>query len=645
MQFLSPSSGDSDRSCDRLATRPTRPAPQRTFRQSAECIEERWRVHCGDVNSLLRFQTMIDRRSHPGLAGRLRPLATAALLVPFLAGPVRGVDPASNLPRTNGPRLEEHLGRATDGSRLLARLAPGAELPPDLRRNARPLGGRWWRIPVDDSFPQRATLSRLRSSLLAQPAVELVEADVLLHLGGSPLAAAAADVPAPLVANDPRFVEQWHHRAIGAETAWLRATGEGVVVAVIDSGVTPANFGVNGADGFCHPLAGEYDAVTDSEGCNAGADILGHGTFVASVVAECAGNGVGGVGLAPGAQILAIRACTADYECASSDVAAGIDWAVAHGARVINLSLGMACGDEDWPACSTAVENDAIAQAVAAGVSIVAIAGNGGEDHAGFPANHPDVIGVGGLNALLLKTSYSSWGSALSVTAPAGEPGVDQDGDGFEDQILEETLKRVCGAGSGFAYCRWSGTSFAAPHVVAALALLLEAHPGASPDQLRRAIEESALDRGAPGFDPVYAHGAVQAAAALEQLDAIVADEGEGCVPAPHRLCLEDGRFSAEVHWRDYAAVEGDGMAVPMTDDAGLFWFFDAANLEMLVKMVDGCSFNQRFWVYAAATTDVEYELTVTDTVNGLSKSYRNELGAPSPAFTDSSAFACDPLP
>ncbi|MEZ5312634.1 MAG: hypothetical protein R2862_02755 [Thermoanaerobaculia bacterium] len=60
--------------------------------------------------------------------------------------------------------------------------------------------------------------------------------------------------------------------------------------------VTPANFGVNGADGFyCHPLAGEYDAVTDGEGCNAGADILGHGTFVASVASwRSAGSGVGG---------------------------------------------------------------------------------------------------------------------------------------------------------------------------------------------------------------------------------------------------------------------------------------------------------------------------------------------------------------
>ncbi|MEZ5312636.1 MAG: hypothetical protein R2862_02765 [Thermoanaerobaculia bacterium] len=69
------------------------------------------------------------------------------MLVPFLAGPVRGVDPASSLPHGQlRGSVEEHLGRATDGSRLLARLAPGASFPPDLRRNTRPLGGRWWRI-------------------------------------------------------------------------------------------------------------------------------------------------------------------------------------------------------------------------------------------------------------------------------------------------------------------------------------------------------------------------------------------------------------------------------------------------------------------------------------------------------------------
>lgn len=514
------------------------------------------------------------------------------------------------------------------------KLADGAPVPPALA-GARHLFGGWWRLEASGS--RAAGAADLLEALAAAPGVLRVERDRTYRLDLAPAATGrtAGAGPAP---NDPLFVAQWHHHRAQAESAWQRASGDGVRVAVVDSGVSPG-----GTDGFCFALAGEYDAVRDEEGPGEASDLIGHGTFVASVVAECTGNGIGAAGLAPGARILAIRACTADGECASSDVATGIDWATSHGARVVNLSLGMPCGDAEWPACSTAIENEAIARAAAAGVTIVANAGNGAEDHLGFPANHPEVIGVGGLDALERKTSYSSWGSALSVTAPAGEPGADDDGDGYEDQVLQETLRRVCGSGTGFDYCLWSGTSFAAPHVAAAVALLLEEHPDATRAQLRRALEESAADRGAPGFDPLYGHGALRAAAALERLDEIVAAESGDCVASPTILCLGGSRFAAEVEWADYEGGSGPGMSYPLTSDSGLFWFFVPANLEMLVKVVDGCDFNGFHWVYAAATTDVAYELTVTDTTSGESKTFRNTLGTASPAFTDSAAFPCAP--
>ncbi|MEO7795065.1 MAG: S8 family serine peptidase [Thermoanaerobaculia bacterium] len=525
--------------------------------------------------------------------------------------------------------------------RVLVRVAPGRSLPAALSApGARHLFENWWRIPVASG----ETAVALRASLESSAAFDRVESDVVQHLafgGADLLSEPPPSTPrsAELISNDPLLVQQWHHRAIGAEAAWLRSTGEGVVVAVIDSGVKSG-----GNDGFCRPLAGEYDAVLDVEGPGVAVDHLGHGTFVAGVVAECTGNGTGGAGLAPGASILAIRGCTDDSECTSSEVAAAIDWATTHGARIINLSLGMACGSTDWPECSTAVENDAIARAVDAGVVVVAIAGNGHEDHLGFPANHPEVIGVGGVEARLLKTSYSSWGTALSVMAPAGEPIVDTDGDGFDDQILQETLRRVCVplVTSGFAYCRWSGTSFAAPHVAAAVALLLEEHPDATRQQVRQALEESALDRGAPGFDALYGHGVVQADRALGRLDEIVAAGGEGCVATPQRLCLLQDRFAVEVTWTNYQGISGTGTVHPLTTDSGLFWFFAPANLEMLVKMVDGCSFNGHTWVYAAATTDVEYHLRVTESASGAFRTFDNTLGTASPAFTSIDAFPCD---
>ncbi|MCP4654899.1 MAG: hypothetical protein GY856_05705, partial [bacterium] len=75
-------------------------------------------------------------------------------------------------------------------------------------------------------------------------------------------------------------------------------------------------------------------------------------------------------------------------------------------------------------------------------------------------------------------------------------------------------------------------------------------------------------------------------------------------------------------------------------DDSGILWFFDADNWEMLVKVLDGCALNRRFWVFAAATTNVEYTLRVTDTVSGTVKTYFNPLGNAAAAITDAGAFA-----
>jgi hypothetical protein len=116
-----------------------------------------------------------------------------------------------------------------------------------------------------------------------------------------------------------------------------------------------------------------------------------------------------------------------------------------------------------------------------------------------------------------------------------------------------------------------------------------------------------------------------------------------GCTPGPTTLCLEGGRFRATVRWRDFLGGTGDGHAQPITTDSGLFWFFAPTNLEMLIKVLDGCGVNGHHWVYAAATTDVEYTLTVTDTRSGAEKLYLNALGIASPAITDSSAFATCP--
>ena len=99
------------------------------------------------------------------------------------------------------------------------------------------------------------------------------------------------------------------------------------------------------------------------------------------------------------------------------------------------------------------------------------------------------------------------------------------------------------------------------------------------------------------------------------------------CQPAPRRLCLNGGRFAVEVAWRDFQDRTGTGTAVPLTADTGTFWFFDAANVELVVKVLDGRPLNGRFWLFYGALSNVEYTLTVTDTETGAMRTYRNPSG------------------
>ncbi len=116
------------------------------------------------------------------------------------------------------------------------------------------------------------------------------------------------------------------------------------------------------------------------------------------------------------------------------------------------------------------------------------------------------------------------------------------------------------------------------------------------------------------------------------------------CFSNPVQRCLNQSRFEVEVEWRDFAGDTGLGRAVSHgSADSGLFWFFTPENWEMLVKVLDGCGINGYHWVFAGATTNVEYTLRVTDTETGQVREYFNPLGRSAPAITDTSAFATCP--
>ena len=116
------------------------------------------------------------------------------------------------------------------------------------------------------------------------------------------------------------------------------------------------------------------------------------------------------------------------------------------------------------------------------------------------------------------------------------------------------------------------------------------------------------------------------------------------CVSGTNTLCLNHDRFRVEVEWLDFDGNTGPGTVAPCgADDSGILWFFSPDNWEILVKILDGCGFNNNYWVFFAATTNVGYTLTVSDTQTGLQKTYTNPLGVASPAVTDTSAFATCP--
>ena len=112
------------------------------------------------------------------------------------------------------------------------------------------------------------------------------------------------------------------------------------------------------------------------------------------------------------------------------------------------------------------------------------------------------------------------------------------------------------------------------------------------------------------------------------------------CIATASSLCLGNGRFRVTADWKAGDGSTGHGHGVGLTPNSGYFWFFEAANVEMIVKVLDGCEANQHDWVFAAGLTNVEVTTTVTDIFSGLSKTYTNTQGTPFAPVQDTTAFA-----
>ncbi len=151
----------------------------------------------------------------------------------------------------------------------------------------------------------------------------------------------------------------------------------------------------------------------------------------------------------------------------------------------------------------------------------------------------------------------------------------------------------------------------------------------------------------APGFYEVTltaSDGTVESTATLTFLVEAASTAGT-CVADERTRCLRSSRYAVAVDWRNASGSGAAAVVRSGTDDSGVFQFFGPTNWEVLVKVLDGCEANGHFWVFAASTTDLGYEIAVTDTVTAEVRTYRNEPGQPAPAITDVTAFpnACTP--
>lgn len=304
-----------------------------------------------------------------------------------------------------------------------------------------------------------------------------------------PRSAASIDV------DDPYRSLQWNMDMLNIEAAWEHATGAGITIAVLDTGVatggedTPVNY-VAGYD-F---IGDDWDPTDENE----------HGTHVAGTIAQATGNGRGVVGVAPEATVMGVRVLDARGGGSAYGIAEGIQWAADNGAQVINLSLGSAY--------STGVEQDAIDHALSMGAVVVAASGNEYRNSVGYPAAYSDVIAVGAVQYDGSVAPYSNGGSQLDVVAPGGNTGVDQNGDGYADGVLQETL-----SGESMAYRFFDGTSMATPHVAGIAGLLLER--GAAPGEVEEILASTAIDLEGAGHSTRSGWGLVDVMAALEAVD------------------------------------------------------------------------------------------------------------------------------
>lgn len=346
-----------------------------------------------------------------------------------------------------------------------------------------------------------AESKQLMEAILQDPNVLSVEPDVRMT--------------PRFVPNDSLYAQQWHYKngvgGINLEPAWDITRGDGVVVAVIDTGITPhTEFAGQLVPGY--DFIGDLDTAIDGDGRDADpndpgdwhdgeCNIFGipedsswHGTHVAGTIAALTNNGAGVAGVAPNAKVQPVRALG---KCGGflSDIIDGITWssggtvagvpANANPAEVINMSLG------GGGSCGVALQS-AIDAAVGRGTTVVVAAGNSGGDAAAEqPASCNNVVTVSAVGPTGALADYSNFGEKVDVAAPGGTG----ESPAADNVLSTLNLGTTDQAGEGYAW--YAGTSMASPHVAGVVALIQSASATPkTPAQVEKILRNTAYANG-----------------------------------------------------------------------------------------------------------------------------------------------------
>lgn len=291
-----------------------------------------------------------------------------------------------------------------------------------------------------------------------------------------------AVAPAATV-TDPAYGSSWALPKIQAPTAWDSTNGNGVTIAILDTGLDAVH-----PDLVANVVPG-WNVYDDNSNT---ADVNGHGTWVAGVAAMVANNAKGSAGVAWGAEIMPIRIADANAYAYWSTVAQGIYWAADNGAKVVNISYNGVSG-------SSTVQSAAQYLRGKGGVVIVAAGNSGGLENI---AANDSLLTVAATDQNDVRASFSSYGAYVDLSAP----GV---------SLYTTTV------GGGFANA--SGTSFSSPVVAATAALMLSANAKLAPADVDRILKATARDLGTAGYDQYYGSGRVNAASAVQSAKQTVA--------------------------------------------------------------------------------------------------------------------------